>query len=120
MWVACAQELQPPDNLESVFLRSIATRLPPAAAGSTESASSVFNRRRTDIKRHTLKIVQPKTISPTRSDSAAGTSLKLPMSARSKRDRYVIRSERSRVRESEQIARHQQRVAPRVRFAFHY
>jgi hypothetical protein len=55
-------------------------------AGSTASASSVFKRHRIDIKRHTLKVAQTATMSPTMSDSAV-------TSACSEGHRYVIRDE---------------------------
>jgi hypothetical protein len=81
-------------------------------AGSAESASSVFNRSRIDIRRHALKIAQMATMSPTRSDSAA-------TSACSESDRDVISDERGHIRHGEQITRHQQRIAPRIRLALH-
>jgi hypothetical protein len=55
-------------------------------AGSAESASSVFNRSRIDIRHHALKIVQMATMSPTKSDSAA-------TSACSESDRDVVSDE---------------------------
>ena len=86
VWVARWQAPQPPDSFASVVRRSRATKLPPALAGSTASASRAFNRKRIDIKRHTLKVAQTATMSPTRSDSTV-------TSARSEGHRYVISDE---------------------------
>lgn len=80
------QAPQPPDSFSRVLRRNFATKVPPAAAGRAESASSVFNRSRIDISRQVLKIAQTATMSPARSDSAA-------MSACSESYRDVVSDE---------------------------